>query len=136
MAQVYTATAIAAADPGSCVLYEVEPDQRFRAELIALHVLMVDPAADPGPLILPVPLSMYRAGLDLGELAHLLDDQLWEVRLADTEAMLARLDEIRPCGRSCTWTTEETTDDAGSLDFVMAHGADCGPTLAALEAAA
>jgi hypothetical protein len=134
--QGYNVTAIAASDPNQVVLYRLSPD-RCRAELIALHVLITDAAprynrrTDEHPitlirsLLLPVPLSAYRAGFDPGGLVHSFDDTFWECRLADVAATVARLDDVLPCSPVCRWTTEESTDDGTAVDFVRWHGEGC-----------
>lgn len=136
MSQSYRICGIAAALPNHVVLYEVEPD-RMRAELIALHVVIEETAPQYDrraeehrpvfirqPLV-PVPLSKYRAGLDVGEVVNALDDAFWEVRLADSEAILARLADVMACGPACRWSVEADADDGGTLDFLLSHGPGC-----------
>jgi hypothetical protein len=146
----YAITALAAAGPNQVVLYEVAGD-RFRMEPIALHVLVEhratswDRRTDEHPygairrLLLPVPLSVYGAGFDCGELAYRLSDRFWECRVADVDSTLARLADLYPCGPGCGWTTEETTDDGTARDFLLLHGPDCeehGEPMNELESAA
>jgi len=118
----YGLVGIAASAPDHTVLYECGPD-RMRAELIALHVVIEE--ARVRQHLLPVPLSKYRAGFDAGELIALFDDRFWEIRLPDTEAMLARIADVRPCGPDCQWVTEQANGDASALDFVLEHGDAC-----------
>lgn len=138
--QSYRLVGIAASQPNSVLLREIEPDI-FRAELIAIHVIVEDSARQYDrraeehrsilvrQLLLPVPLSKYRAGLDVGELANMLDDAFWEVRLADSDAILARLADVFPCGPACRWVTVTEADGDGStLDFVLDHGDACPET--------
>lgn len=139
MSESYRICGIAAAQPNQVLLYEVEPD-RFRAELIAVHVVIEETspqydrrAEEHRPVfirqpIIPVPMSKYRAGLDVGEVVSALDDTFWEVRVADSDAILARLADVMACGLTCRWSVETDADDGGTLDFVLSHGPDCEET--------
>ncbi|TNH23967.1 hypothetical protein FHG89_26005 [Micromonospora orduensis] len=112
----------------------------MRAELLAVHVVVEDSASQWDrraeeyrstfirQLLVPVPLSYYRAGLDVGELVSALDGAFWEVRLADTEATLARLADVMACGPACRWSVEADADDGGTLDYVLDHGPGCEET--------
>jgi hypothetical protein len=128
--------ALAASDPNVVVLYQVSND-RFRAEVLALHVLIEDiepewdrttgerPLGVVRRLLLPVPLSSFKAGFDPGELAHLLADSFWECRIADTDSILSRLSNTFGCGPDCGWNTEQYTDDGSATDFLLTHGTAC-----------
>lgn len=112
----------------------------MRAELIAVHVVVEETAPQYDRRaeehrsvfirqpVIPVPMSKYRAGLDVGEMVSALDDSFWEVRLADTDAILARLADVMACGLTCRWSVEADADDGGTLDFVLSHGPDCEET--------
>jgi hypothetical protein len=134
--EYYAIVDLAASAPGQILLRQIEPD-RMRAELIAFHALIENSSpqwnrhTDEHPVkligrhVLPVPLAMFRAGFDPGELVHTFDDCFWEVRLPDADSILARLDDAFPCGATCRWVSEETVDDASAVDFVLLHGEAC-----------
>ncbi|ADU06407.1 hypothetical protein ML5_0865 [Micromonospora sp. L5] len=134
--QTYRIVSVVAADSSRVVLYLMEVDH-LRAELIGLHLLIEDSASSYDRraedyrtqtmrhILLPLPLSWYKSGLDVGELVQRLSDTFWEVRLPDTPAILARIADLYPCEPGCRWVTTEDAEDSSAIDFTLEHGAGC-----------
>jgi len=133
----YAIIDLAASAPNHVVLRQIEPD-RMRAEMVAFIAIIENtapmwnrktdehPMALVGRYVLPVPLSFLKAGFDPGEVAHAFADIYWEVRVADNDAIIARLEDTFSCGPSCRWRPEVYVPDDGSVvDFVLVHAADC-----------